>query len=60
MCRDNTSSKDDIALYLRDLEKVLYGKEKVVIDGKIKSETQADDNGMKKIAYNVLNKTSSS
>ena len=28
MCRDNTSSKDNIALYLRNFEKDLYGREK--------------------------------
>lgn len=28
MCRDNTSLKDDIALYLRNFEKDLYGRKK--------------------------------
>lgn len=36
MCNDSTSTKTDIALYLRNLEKNLYGEDKTIIDGTIK------------------------
>lgn len=36
MCNDNTSTKTDIALYLRNFEKNLYGGDKTIIDGTIK------------------------
>lgn len=36
MCNDSTSTKTDIALYLRSLEKNLYGEDKTIIDGTIK------------------------
>ena len=36
MCHDGTSTKTDIALYLREFEKSLYGRNETVIDGTAK------------------------